>query len=95
MKFKSFHWLSHHGLWAIIPYACARRRPVQPEVYLHILTFRLLTNIEAVLAVMNITELVVEYGLKTIQARMGFEPMVVGNGFKSRTGEINLYFGVF
>ena len=26
---------------------------------------------------------------------MGFEPMVVGNGFKSRTGEINLYFGVF
>ena len=60
MKFKSFHWLSHHGLWAIIPYACARRRPVQPEVYLHILTFRLLTNIEAVLAVMNITELVVE-----------------------------------
>ena len=60
MKFKSFHWLSYHGLWAIIPNACARRRPVQPEVYLHILTFRLLTNIEAVLAVMNITELVVE-----------------------------------
>ena len=19
MKFESFHWLSHHGLWAIIP----------------------------------------------------------------------------
>ena len=58
MKFKSFHWLSRHGLWAIIP--CARRRPVQPKVFLYILTFRLLANIEAILAVMNTTELVVE-----------------------------------
>ena len=32
---------------------------------------------------------------ENIQARMGFEPMVVGNGFKSRTGEINLYFEAF
>ena len=33
------------------------------------------TNIEAILAAMNTTELVVEIRLEKIQARTGFEPM--------------------
>ena len=24
MQFKSFHWLTHYGLWVIIPYACIK-----------------------------------------------------------------------
>ena len=39
MQFKSFHWLTHYGLWVIIPYACIKT--VTPEAFSYIVTFSL------------------------------------------------------
>ena len=59
----------------------------------HICALRLKKRIQAILAVMNTTELVVEIKPKKIQAHTGFEPITLSKGcLVNRATGTKLYF---